>query len=204
MASNNTAYDNFVNNILSVRKLVDIYKIFVAKFPLLTNDAEEILRYVVVGAVSALDSYMHDFFRIEIIEAIHGTGMFSVKLNEVKISTETLKEIKGAKNIGEEKNLLSNELMRLHRKDSFQSAKSIEFVFATLGVNNIWSKLNMGIAAKAITGELGLIVERRNKISHEADFDHINYKKNPIHLNEGVDVIDFIDKLVGSINSFTP
>lgn len=204
MASNNTAYDNFVNNISSVRKLIDIYRIFVAKFPLLTDDAEEILRYVIVGAVSALDSYMHDFFRIEIIESIYGTGIFSVKLNDVKISTETLKAIKNAKNIGEEKNLLSNEIMRLHRKDSFQSAKSIEFIFTTLGVNNIWSKLSMGMVPKAITGELGLIVERRNKISHEADFDYINYKKNPINLKEGKDVVDFIEKLVSCINGFTP
>jgi len=57
---------------------------------------------------------------------------------------------------------------------------------------------------QSIKDELGLIIDRRNKISHESDWDYINQRKNPIDYLSTEYVVTFIKKFVLAIEGITP
>ncbi|MFN4146231.1 MAG: hypothetical protein ACK4GN_10440 [Runella sp.] len=61
----------------------------------------------------------------------------------------------------------------------------------------------MQLQAQDIRNRLALIVDRRNKIAHEADFDFINGKKYPIDKLTTNDVVAFIEKLAEAIYSIS-
>jgi hypothetical protein len=206
MASNNFSYTTFNNNIASVDSLLSIYEILVKAFPLLKDQADELLRAAIVLSVSALDNYLHDFYRTEIVEGFLGTGNFNVKFDKIKISVQLIKEMSNAFSDAEKRNFLNNELRKMQRTESFQSQKSIENIFSAININNVWTKLErtIGIKAQLIKDELGLIIDRRNKISHEADWDYFNQRKNIIEINEVKSVVDFIKNFVKGVDAIAP
>ncbi|WP_119788947.1 HEPN domain-containing protein [Flavobacterium anhuiense] len=204
MASNNLAYTNFEKNIDSIDELIAIYKIIEEQLPLLQEQSSEILRAIIVLSVSHLDNFLHDFYRSEIVEAYLGTGDFNVKFEKIKISIKGMAEIDSSSSIPEKRNYLTNELRKIQKTDSYQSGKSIENLFITLNIKNIWTQLEkagvQGLKANDIKTELANIIDRRNKISHESDWDFINQKKYPIYLNDILYVVDFIKNFVKGIN----
>jgi len=60
----------------------------------------------------------------------------------------------------------------------------------------------MGRPPKDIKQELSIIVDRRNKIAHEADIDPTLGLGNRWGINEGLvnDAVDFIEQIVESIH----
>ena len=206
MASNDFAYKNFLNNITSVEELSKLHVLIVTDYPLLNIQSDELLRAIIVLAVSALDNYLHDFYRTEIVESFLGTGNFNIKFENIKISVKIIKELESAFSEAEKRGYLNAEIRKMQKTESFQSPKSIENIFTNIDVKNIWSKIEstVGMTAKNIRDELGLIIERRNKISHESDWDFINQKKNSIEKSEVDIVVDFVKKLVNGIETVTP
>ncbi len=206
MASNTFAHDNFIRNIASVDSLLSIHEILIKQFPLLIANADELLRAVIVLSVSALDNYLHDFYRTEIVEGFLGTGNFNVKFDKIKISIQLIREMNDAFSDAEKRNFLNNEIRKMQKTESFQSQKSIENIFDVINIKNVWTKLeaNIGIKAKEIKDELGLIIERRNKISHESDWDYFNQRKNLIDVDEVTTVVQFIKNFEKGINAIAP
>jgi len=206
MASNNLAYDIFKKNIDAVDSLLSIHEILLQTLPLLKEQSDELLRAIIVLSVSALDNYLHDFYRTEIVEGFLGTGNFDVKFEKIKISIRLIKEMNDSFSEGEKKVFLNNELRKIQKTESFQSQKSIENIFSTINVKNVWSKLEviMKIKAQTIKDELGIIIDRRNKISHESDWDYFNMRKNLIEIQEVKDVVTFIKNFVQAINTVAP
>lgn len=204
MASNNLAITNFEKNIISVDDLVKIYEVIYDQLPLLREQSEEILRAVIVLSVSALDNFLHDYYRTEIVESYLGIGNFNIQFDKIRISIKGLVEIDKSSSIAEKRNYLNNELRKIQKTESYQSGKSIENLFITLNVKSIWSQLEkIGIndlKANDIKIELANIIDRRNKISHESDWDFINQIKIPISLSDINDVVSFIKSLVRGIN----
>lgn len=204
MASNNLAITNFEKNIDSVDELMKLYKIVNEQLPLLNEQSAEILRAVIVLSVSALDNFLHDFYRTEIVEAYLGVGNFNIQFEKIRISIKGMGEIDSSSSILEKRNYLTNELRKIQKTDSYQSSKSIENIFITLNVKNVWTLLEKigidGLKANDIKRELANIIDRRNKISHESDWDFINQKKYPISMQDIVDVVNFIKNLVKGIN----
>jgi hypothetical protein len=204
MASNNLAITNFENNVESVDELVKLYEVINEQLPLLEDQSKEILRAIIVLSVSALDNFLHDYYRTEIVEAYLGIGSFSVQFEKIKISIKGLGEIDNSSSIPEKRNYLTNELRKIQKTESYQSGKSIENLFVTLNVKNVWSQLERigldSMKANDIKNELSNIIDRRNKISHESDWDFINQRKYPISLQDINDVTNFIKNLVKGIN----
>ena len=60
---------------------------------------------------------------------------------------------------------------------------------------------SIGMKPDDIKNTLALIVDRRNKIAHEADFDSVNEAKNGIDKIQTNDVVVFIENLCETINS---
>ncbi|MBC7554253.1 MAG: hypothetical protein H7257_09760 [Taibaiella sp.] len=206
MASNNFAHDSFINNIASVDSLLSIHKILIQTFPLLKNQADELLRAVIVLSVSALDNYLHDFYRTEIVEGFLGTGNFNVKFDKIKISVQLIKDLENAFSDDQKRKFLHDEVRKMQKTESFQSQRSIENIFEVINIKNIWSKLEgiMHVDAKKIKDELSLIIDRRNKISHESDWDYFNQRKNLIDAEEVNAVVRFVETFANAVNVITP
>lgn len=205
MASNNFAYSNFEKNILSIDELLKLHALIIRDYPLLEDQSDELLRAIIVLSVSALDNYLHDFYRTEIVESYLGKGNFNVRFDKIQVSISTLRDLDNAFSEAEKRNFLNNEIRKLHRTETYQSQRSIENIFSNIQIKNVWSKLEpaFGTTAKNIKDELGIIIDRRNKISHESDWDYFNQRKNPIDLKEVEFVVDFIKKFVRGIELIT-
>lgn len=207
MASNNLAYNNFLRNISSTDDLIQIYEQVVDQMPDFVIQAEEILRAAIVLSVSSLDNYMHEFYRNEIVEGYLGLGNFNIKFEALTISIQGMRQLDAAPSIDAKRNYLVNEMRNMQRTDSYQSPKSIEYIFTNLNIKNVWSQLEsigvLGLSANDIKSELANIIDRRNKISHESDWDFINEKKYPIDIEMAKSTVDFVKALVQGINTIS-
>lgn len=208
MATNNLAYNNFDRNIKSASDLINLHAVIVNNMPLIAGEAEEVLRASVALCVSAFDNFLHDFYRTEIVESYIGTGNFEIQFDKIKISIEGLKNIANSKKDDEKRNYLSQELRKIQRSDSYQSPRSVENLFVGLNLKNVWSRIEeqglLKMKSKDIKAELANIIDRRNKIVHESDWDYINDQKYSIESKDANDVLKFIQSLVKSINNLQP
>ena len=157
MENRNLAFESFIQNLQSCKDMIAFYTIIVKQLPFLQDQAKDVLRSVIVLSVSALDTFLHDFYRTEIVESLLNNSNYNIDFQRININISILKKITDAKNNGEKRNLLSEELRKIQKTDSYQSPKSIEFIFTTLGISKIWSeieKLNvLNISAKDIKDE---------------------------------------------------
>jgi hypothetical protein len=98
---------------------------------------------------------------------------------------------------------LDYEIQKTLSKQSFQAPSNVENALLLISVKNIWFKVSqdINIPKEDIITQLGLIVNRRNKIAHEADFDSITRAKLPMNNLEVKETIDFIQKIVTSIEN---
>lgn len=209
MTTNNLSYTNFSNNIKSCDDMIQLYEIILDKIPLLEPQANDILRSVIVMSVSALDNFLHDFYRTEIVESYLGIGNFTLSFEKINISIKAVKEIESSMSVYEKRNIITQELKKIQKTDSYQSQKSIEYLFTNLGIKNVWKKLedigvnveNNQYTAIQIREELSVIIDRRNKISHESDWDFFYQRKFNIEKVDIVFVVKFIKEIVKAFNS---
>ena len=101
-----------------------------------------------------------------------------------------------------QKNKLYNFLARKLSKDSFQSPKSIEYAFSIIGINKIWTRLSekMQMQPDDIKKMLSVIVNRRNKIAHESDWNIVTGTYEDIELTDILECKKFINNMVNSID----
>ena len=76
-----------------------------------------------------------------------------------------LKDLDNAFSEAEKRNYLNVEIRSMQKTESFQSPKSVEAIFSTINIKNVWSKLEsqIGIKAKNIRDELGLIYRAKKQ-----------------------------------------
>ncbi len=206
----NSPIELFNKNIESIDKLTEIYNLIIAREVVKKSDAEEILRAEIVLSVSAFDTYMHDLVREKIINSFFDGSYEKVDFTKVDVSGECLKNLLNAKTESEKKKILSDEVRRLHALNSYQSPKSIDYVVGgIINIKKIWSKLSdkfrltVGFetyTAENVKSELALIINRRNKITHESDYNPSIYEKNEIERVDVDTVIKFLTTLVYSID----
>jgi hypothetical protein len=85
---------------------------------------------------------------------------------------------------------------------SFQRADRIAEALRSITERKIWEEIaiNLGGNAKDIRAELNIIIDRRDKIAHEADMIP-NYPGNRWPINESMvnDAVNYIEKIANSI-----
>lgn len=197
------AYNNFNQNFSQVKQYGALYDLIVQHLPVLTTQADSLLRAEWVMAVSSLDTYIHDIVRIGIMQIYHGLRSSCNGCDTYPLSFKTLKQIESFTSSTDKDDALEAEIRKINEKDSYQSPKSIEYAMSLVGVTNIWTRVSpaMGLSANDVKLQLGLIVRRRNKIAHESDFDHLSAAQINITKNDVDDVVIFIENLVNAINS---
>jgi len=195
------AIEKFRLNIKSVKDLDAIYSLLIKNYPLLEEQAGDILRAEIVLSVSALDCFIHDLIKQGMVETYQGNRLPSKQFNTYQIPFKFLKLIESADNADDKLGYLENAIREINSKDSYQAPKGIEYALQFINIKSIWQNLAtlMNSRADDIKNELSLIVDRRNKIAHEADYDVLTGSKIPIDRQNINDVIQFIESLCESI-----
>ena len=188
---------NYEKNMLSIDNSILIYKYLQSNAR--NMDTTILLRSQFVLIVSAFDTYMHSFIINKIMETF-----FSSKQQfyiEIDIPLRIVYEMKNL-NIDRQKDILLGFLRNKLSKDSFQSPKSIEYAFSIIGVRKIWTKLSdkLEMEAEDIKKMLSIIVNRRNKIAHESDWNIATGTYEDIELSDVLHCKEFICNMVDAIN----
>lgn len=99
---------------------------------------------------------------------------------------------------------LENEIRERHSYLSFQQPDKIAEAIKLISDKRLWQEVAsiMGRTDQNIKQELSLIVDRRNKIAHEADIDPSYNLGNRWNINETLvnNAVDFLEKLVAAIH----
>lgn len=195
------AKKQFEDSITSLRNIDAIYGYISSNAPAL--DSSSLLRAEFVMIISAFDTYVHELV-IEKIVDMFFDKMLSKDV-DVLLPIHTVQCIINESNTLEQRQLLVSELRRIMSSNSFQSPKSIEYALSLLGLKKVWSLLSrsqvFSMSGKDIRNTLSLIVNRRNKIAHESDFDP--QTKTYLHIDRQVvnDCAEFINMLVNEIDN---
>ncbi|MES2294049.1 MAG: hypothetical protein V4527_12180 [Pseudomonadota bacterium] len=133
-------------------------------------DLSDMLRAEVVLAVSALDHFVHELTRLGMLESWKGNrkktdafGRFHLSLSAAALLTNTPSAM----------TVLETEIRNRHSFLSFQHPEKISDAVRLFSDVKLWEAVGnrLGEDASAIKSSLVLIVDRRNKIAHEADVD---------------------------------
>ena len=195
------AIDLFRISIARVRDLIAVHNSLKAQASSVL-DLSDILRASLVLAVSALDYYIHEVVRIGMLEIHRGQRPEPPAFSGFQISLGNARAgINAGQNID---SWLEDEIRQRHSYKSFQSPNAIADAVRLISDRKLWEEvsINMGRPAKDIKKELSRIVDRRNKIAHEADIDPSypigdRWPIDELLVNEAV---DFLEHIVESIH----
>ncbi|MCY7381449.1 MAG: hypothetical protein LH628_02450 [Microcoleus sp. CAN_BIN18] len=196
-----SAIDLFRISIARVRDLIAVHNSLKAQASSVL-DISDMLRASLVLAVSALDYYIHEVVRIGMLEIHRGQRPEPPAFSRFQISLGNARAgINAGQNID---SWLEDEIRQRHSYKSFQSPNAIADAVRLICDKKLWEEvsINMGRPAKDIKKELSRIVDRRNKIAHEADIDPSypigdRWPIDELLVNEAV---DFLEQVVESIH----
>lgn len=165
-------------------------------------DASDLLRSQIVMTVSALDHYIHEVTRYGMLEIFDGKRRPTDPFLKFQVSMETLQQLTISP--GSSRVLLENEIREKHGFLSFQHPDKIGDAIRLFSPLPLWPGVasSLSISPNDVKTRLKLIVERRNKIAHEADMDP-SYPGTrwPITKHDVQTTIDFIEKVCESIHT---
>jgi hypothetical protein len=161
------AIDEFRVNMGRVRNLGAIYQTLRNQMTPIV-DLSDILRAELVLAVSAFDHYIHALTRIGMIEVYRGHRPQTPAFLRFAVSLENiLQGMADPQNI----NWLNHEIQTRHGWQSFQQPDKVADAIRHISQVRLWEEVasQLGRTAQDVKQQLNLIVDRRNKIAHEAD-----------------------------------
>lgn len=196
-----SAIDLFRISIARVRDLIAVHNSLKAQTSNVL-DLSDMLRSALVLAVSALDYYIHEVVRIGMLEIHRGQRPEPPAFSGFQISLGNARAgINAGQNIA---SWLEDEIRQRHSYKSFQQPIAIADAVRLICDKKLWEEvsINMGSPAKDIKQQLSRIVDRRNKIAHEADIDPSypigdRWPIDELLVNEAV---DFLEQVVESIH----
>ena len=193
------AIDSFRLNIARARELGQLYNSITAITTSVLN-INDLLRAQIVMAVSALDHFVHEVVRAEMVAIYEKTRPLVPGFSKFSVSlAEAMASIPGPSSLW-----VDSVIRETHSYLSFQHPDKIADAIRLIYEPPLWQSVEnrLGIPAKDIKEQLKLIVERRNKIAHEADIDpSFPGTRWPISYRDASSVTDFIEQLVEAINS---
>ena len=152
-------------------------------------------------AVSAFDYYIHEVVKINMIEIFKGNRCMTKSYKNFLISIDSVYQ---ALNTPSSQAWLENEISLRHSWKSFQHSDNVSDAIKLISDKNIWKEIakKMTETPNDIKKKLNLIIDRRNKIAHEADIDP-SYPGLRWPINESMveDTIAFIENITEIIHS---
>lgn len=188
-----TAYKQFQDNLTYARHLGGIYQALRAQTTS-ALDLSDIIRAELVMAVSALDHYIHELTRIGMCEIVTGKRAASKNFSKFSVSLE--KVLEGFSDPANPK-WLDDEVRLKLGWQSFQQPDKVADAIRLFADKNVWEALeaDLGIPAADLKALLSEIVDRRNKIAHEADIDPASGQRRPIDEKKVQGYVEYVEKL---------
>ncbi len=131
-------------------------------------DLSDILRAELVLAVSAFDYYIHALTKAGMIEVYRGHRTQTPAFLRFAVSLENiLQGMADPQNI----DWLDYEIQTRHGWQSFQHPDKVADAIRHISQVRLWEEVasQLGRTAQDVKLQLNLIIDRRNKIAHEAD-----------------------------------
>lgn len=159
-----TAIDTFEDAIIRVRALHGLHEALSSQLTT-AIDLSDILRAEIVLAVSAFDFFIHELTRLGMLECHHNLRPRTPSFKRFPVSIETA--------LGLNDSVLDATIRERHGYLSFQSPDKIAEAVRLFSDVDLWNALSqeMREPKKALRDKLTLIIDRRNKIAHEADLN---------------------------------
>jgi len=132
-------------------------------------DASDLLRAQVVLAVSALDYYIHEVTVLGMVAVFEGRRPVTQAFQKYRVAV-------GAVSLGmstRSSSWFETEIRERHSFQSFQQPDKVADAIRLFSDVKLWQEVasRMSSTEKDVKDQLKLIVDRRNKIAHEADLD---------------------------------
>ncbi len=162
-------------------------------------DLSDILRASLVLSVSALDNFVHEFVRLGMLEVNAGKRPTTDAHLTFRVP---LSAARTAMSDATQNEWLDQAIQQAHGWLSFQQPDKIADAIRLMSSVSLWSQvgIELGKPAKAVKVQLNSIVDRRNKIAHEADMDPTNPGQRwPIDSQIVREALDFVDSLATAI-----
>ncbi|MBP0944026.1 HEPN domain-containing protein [Pseudomonas alliivorans] len=160
-------------------------------------DSSDLLRAQVVLAVSALDFYIHELTVAGMIEVIKGHRPSTSAFEKYRVSVGAM--LGGIQSTTFD--WFEADVRERHSFLSFQQPDKIADAVRLFSDIKLWEVVGSYIADKDVKERLRLIVDRRNKIAHEADMSP-SYpgQRWPITQSDVADIRLFIGRVVEGIH----
>jgi hypothetical protein len=161
-------------------------------------DLSDILRAQHVLAVSALDYFIHEAARTGMLEIFDGKRAPTPAYSRFRISVNSL----GPGAVVSRSNF-ENEIRTQHSFLSFQHPDRVADALRLIVDFKLWDTVaaKLSTDAQVVKDTLKLIVDRRNKIAHEADVDPTYPKARwPISAADVNGTISFLDDTIEAIH----
>jgi hypothetical protein len=192
-----SALEQFRENIVRVKALGGLTEALVS-MTTSAVDPTDMLRAQYVLAVSALDHYVHEVTRLGMLDVFDGKRAPSAAYLRFRISLSCL----GAGHVVTRDDI-EGEIRTQHSFVAFQSPDRVAEGIRLISDTKLWDAVatRLGIKAEYLKQTLSLIVNRRNKIAHEADLDPTYPKVRwPISATDVSGVVDFLVAVVEAIH----
>jgi len=195
-----SAIDQFRENIVRVRSLGAIHGAIKAQTTI-ALDLSDILRAQLVLAASALDHYVHEVVRLGMLEIHAGHRNSTPAFLKFPITMENVHQ---TMTTPISVDWLETAIRTRNGWQSFQQPDNISNAIRLISDIRLWDEVALSLGAESsslVKEQLKLIVERRNKIAHEADIDPtFPGKRWPIDEKLVNDATDFIEQIVETIH----
>ncbi|WXA81106.1 hypothetical protein LV483_34805 [Pendulispora rubella] len=161
-------------------------------------DVSDLLRAQIVLAISAFDTLVHELTRLGMLEAAAGKRTVVDTFQRFQVSFESVQLSAGASTL----DWLDAEIRRKHSFLSFQTPDKVADAIRLISSVSLWNSVgsHLGKSPTDIKKELQLIVDRRNKIAHEADgdpsFPGTRWPIDPIMVNRAIDFLEAVGKAI--------
>ena len=195
----NSALEQFESNIQRTRALAAIHNVLGTRTTS-ALDTSDILRSALVSAVSALDQYIHEIVRLGILEIYRGLRTNTLSWLKFEVSLGNALQIRAAP---DDDSWLDSEIRERHSWQSFEHPDRVADAIRLISDVNLWDTVasDLGSVTADVKQRLKLIVDRRNKIAHEADIDpSFPNTRWPIDDQMVSDSTTFIEQVVHSIH----
>ena len=198
------ALDLFRDNLRRSRDLIAIFQVMQAQTTG-ALDLSDVLRAALVTSVSALDLFIHEAVTLGMLEAYRSER---VKTRAFLRFQVTLLGVIQASSDFTSVSWLEQEIRERHGHQSFQTPDHIADAIRLISEVELWNEVacSVGMERREVRDRLNLIVDRRNKIVHEADMipDYARqtaYSDFRSPIDEGMvdDAINFIEQVADAI-----
>ncbi|WP_434626832.1 HEPN domain-containing protein [Chromobacterium sp. CV08] len=166
-------------------------------------DLSDLLRSTLVQIVSALDQYVHQISLTRIAEIAEGKRPITDALRKFPVGANSLLAISRGADV---RDVLLEEVRTKHSFLSFQRPDKISDAIRLFSNVELWKEVanKLGQRADEVKRRLELIIERRNKIAHEADIrPGLPIELWPIDITEVQKVLEFVKMVAHAIDDVT-